>query len=261
MQDFRNRLLIATVILGLAFLVLGSRLWYLQVLRGDEFAEFSLDNHIRVERIPAPRGRILDRYGKELVVNRTSFDVYVIPKDINDIAHLSSYLSQILNLDKNHIDNNIRSALTKRSFKPVLIAKDINRDQLAFIEARRSSLPGVIIEINNLRQYPHGSLGAPFLGYIGKVSEAELKINPKINNNDLVVVDEVGPFELDGKIWADSITKQIMGGSSPLLWVVRRQLVGKVIGKWKLTDPVILDIAQYTVIQGLKSILLPLKSR
>ena len=186
MQDFRNRLLIVTVILGLAFLVLGSRLWYLQVLRGDEFAEFSLENHIRVERIPAPRGRILDRYGKELVVNRTSFDVYVIPKDVNDIAHVSHSLSQILNLDKNHIDNNIRSALTKRSFKPVLIAKDINRDQLAFIEARRSSLPGVIVEINNLRQYPHGNLGAPFLGYIGKVSEAELKNNPKINNNDLV---------------------------------------------------------------------------
>ncbi len=174
------------MILGLAFLVLGSRLWYLQVLRGDEFAEFSLENHIRVERIPAPRGRILDRYGKELVVNRTSFDVYVIPKDVKDVAHISSFFSQILNLDKNHIDNNIRSALTKRSFKPVLVAKDINRDQLAYIEARRSSLPGVIIEIHNLRQYPHGSLGASFLGYIGKVSEAELKSNPKINNNDLV---------------------------------------------------------------------------
>ena len=186
MQDFRNRLLIVTVILGLAFLVLVSRLWYLQVLKGDEFAEFSLKNHIRVERIPAPRGRILDRYGKELVVNRTSFDVYVIPKDINDVSYISNSLSQIINLDKDQIDKNIRSAISKRSFKPVLIAKDINRDQLAYIEARRSSLLGVIIEINNLRQYPHGSLGAPFLGYIGKVSEAELKNNPKINNNDLV---------------------------------------------------------------------------
>lgn len=186
MQDFRNRLLIVTVILGLAFLVLVSRLWYLQVLKGDEFAEFSLENHIRVERIPAPRGRILDRYGKELVVNRTSFDVYVIPKDINDVSYISNSLSQIINLDKDQIDKNIRSAISKRSFKPVLIAKDINRDQLAYIEARRSSLLGVIIEINNLRQYPHGSLGSPFLGYIGKVSEAELKNNPKINNNDLV---------------------------------------------------------------------------
>ena len=186
MQDFRNRLLIVTVILGLAFLVLGSRLWYLQVLKGDEFAQFSLENHIRVERIPAPRGRILDRYGKELVINRISFDIYVIPKDIKDIPYLSNSLSQALNLDSQQIEENINSAINEKSFKPVLIAKDINRDQLAYIEARRSSLPGVIIEINNLRQYPHGDLGAFILGYIGKVNEAELKNNPKINNNDLV---------------------------------------------------------------------------
>jgi len=186
MQDFRNRLLIVTVILGLAFLVLGSRLWYLQVLKGDEFAQFSLENHIRVERIPAPRGRILDRYGKELVINRISFDIYVIPKDVKDIPYLSNSLSQALNLDSQQIEENIHSAIKKKSFKPVLITKDINRDQLAYIEARRSSLPGVIIEINNLRQYPHEDLGAFILGYIGKVNEAELKNNPKINNNDLV---------------------------------------------------------------------------
>ncbi|GJM16387.1 MAG: penicillin-binding protein 2 [Thermodesulfobacteriota bacterium] len=186
MQDFRNRLLIVTVILGLAFLVLGSRLWYLQVLKGDEFAKFSMENHIRVERIPAPRGRILDRYGKELVINRTSFDIYVIPKDVKDIPYLSSSLSQVLNLDSNQIEKDIKSALSKKSFKPVLITKDINRDQLAYIEARRSSLLGVIIEINNLRQYPHGVLGASFLGYIGKVNDAELQNNPNINNTDLV---------------------------------------------------------------------------
>ena len=186
MQDFRNRLLIATVILGLAFLVLGSRLWYLQVLKGDEFAKFSLENHIRVERIPAPRGRILDRYGKELVVNRSSFDIYAIPKDIKDINYLIETLSPVLTLDADQLNKNINATLEKKSFKPVLIAKDINRDQLAYIEARRSSLPGVIIEINNLRQYPHIDLGASFLGYIGKVTEAELKNNPKINSTDLV---------------------------------------------------------------------------
>ena len=186
MQDFRNRLLIVTVILGLAFLVLGSRLWYLQVLKGEEFAKFSLENHIRVERIPAPRGRILDRYGKELVINRTSFDIYVIPKDVKDVPYLSVSLSQILNLDTGQIEKDINSALKKKSFKPLLITKDINRDQLAYLEARRSSLPGIIIEISNLRQYPHGVLGASFLGYIGKVSVAELENNSKVNSNDLV---------------------------------------------------------------------------
>lgn len=186
MQNFKNRLVAATVILGIAFLVLSSRLWYLQVLKGDEFEAFSLDNRIRIERVPAPRGRILDRFGRELVVNRPSFDVYVLPKEVQDVSRLSASLTGILNAEQGYIKEKLDSANKESRFKPVLLAKDINRDQLAYIEARKSSLTGLIVEVNNLRKYPHGNLGASFLGYIGKVSEAELKKDPKINRNDLV---------------------------------------------------------------------------
>ena len=186
MQDFRNRLVIVTVILGIAFLGLVSRLWFLQVLKGDEFEAFSRDNRIRIERVPASRGRILDRYGRELVVNRPSFDVYVLPKDAGDVSALSVNLSRVLNEDPKKIEQKIKQATKKNRFKPVLLAQDINRDQLAYIEARRSSLPGLTIEVNNLRQYPHGVLGASFLGYIGKVSEAELLATPELSNNGLV---------------------------------------------------------------------------
>lgn len=186
MQNFRIRLVVATVILVAAFLVITLRLWQLQILEGDEFEKFSHENRIRVERVPAPRGRILDRYGRELVVNRPSFDIYVLPKDINDHTTLSNSISQILGLDAAKIDADLEQALKKNRFSPVLIAKDINRDQLAYIEARRASLPGVIIEVNNLRKYPHGSLGASFLGYIGKVNDSELEADPTLNNNDLV---------------------------------------------------------------------------
>lgn len=186
MHDFRSRLVVATIILGVAFLVLVSRLWFLQVLKGDEFEIFSLDNRIRVERVPAPRGRILDRYDRELVVNRPSFDIYVLPKDVDDIDSLSDNLSAMLNLEREHVREIIEGASKKNRFKSVLIAQDIDRDQLAFIEARRASLPGLILEVNNLRQYPRGVLGASFLGYIGKVSENELLRTPKLNSNALV---------------------------------------------------------------------------
>jgi penicillin-binding protein 2 len=186
MQNFRNRLVIVTVILGIAFLVLTSRLWYLQVLKGDEFEKFSLDNRIRIERVPAPRGRILDRFGRELVVNRPSFDVYALPDEIQEVEGLSVSLSEVLGLEPSVIEEKLISAKKISRFMPVLLAKDINRDQLAYIEARKSTLPGLIVEVNNLRKYPRGKLGASFLGYIGKVSKDELKKNPKINSNDLV---------------------------------------------------------------------------
>ena len=186
MQDFRNRLVIATVILGIAFLALVSRLWFLQVLKGDEFEAFSRDNRVRIERVPASRGRILDRYGRQMVVNRPSFDVYVLPKDVDDVSSLSVNLSKALGEEPEKIERKITQASKKNRFKPVLVAQDIDRDQLAYIEARRSSLPGLTIEVNNLRQYPLGILGASFLGYIGKVSEAEPLANPDLSNNGLV---------------------------------------------------------------------------
>jgi nucleoside-triphosphatase THEP1 len=79
--------------------------------------------------------------------------------------------------------------------------------------------------------------------------------NPEIQNNDLVIVDEVGPFELDGKIWADALTSLKKTGNCPLLWVIRKHLVEEVISNWDLTDPVILDIENYSAGQGTELIL------
>ncbi len=199
MQDFRGKLVISTIILAIAFVGLVSRLWFLQVIKGDEYESFSIGNRIRIERVPAPRGRVLDRHGRELVVNRPSFDIYVLPKDVENIQSLSDNLSIILDVDGAKVRDKILQATRKNRFKAVLVAQDINRDQLAVIEARRSSLPGLIIEVNNLRQYPHGVLGASFLGYIGKVSEDELSANPELNWNGLVGKSGVE------KTWEDSL--------------------------------------------------------
>lgn len=199
MQDFRGKLVISTIILAIAFVALVSRLWFLQVIKGDEFESFSIGNRVRIERVPAPRGRVLDRHGRELVVNRPSFDIYVLPKDVENIQSLSDNLSLILDVDGTKVRDKILQATRKNRFKAVLVAQDINRDQLAVIEARRSSLPGLIIEVNNLRQYPHGVLGASYLGYIGKVSENELNANPELNWNGLVGKSGVE------KTWEDSL--------------------------------------------------------
>jgi len=186
MQEYKRSFIIATIILAQAFLILVGRLWYLQVLRGEEFERFSLNNRIRITRIPAPRGRILDRRGREIVVNRPSFDVYVVPRDIRDLDFLTNTLSRILGVEAEEIRNKIKTAQGQNRFKPALIARDINRDQLAFIEARKGSLPSVIIEVNHTRKYLYGQLGASFLGYLGKATENDLKMYPDIQGDDMV---------------------------------------------------------------------------
>ena len=85
--------------------------------------------------------------------------------------------------------------------------------------------------------------------------------DPDICNNDLVVVDEVGPFELEDMIWAEAITRLLKGGSCSMLWVVRKHLVDKVIQKWKIVNPVILDNELHTADQALEIILQGLKRK
>ena len=186
MKEYKNKLIIATIILAQAFLILTARMWYLQILKGNEFERFSLENRIRITKFPAPRGKILDRMGRELVVNRSSFDVYVFPNDVNDIDSVSRGLSYTVGIDVDVIRKKITKAIKENRFKPTLIAKDINRDQLAFIEARKISLPSVFIEINHIRDYPYGDIGAHLLGYLGKADKNDYKNYPNLIASNLV---------------------------------------------------------------------------
>ena len=68
-------------------------------------------------------------------------------------------------------------------------------------------------------------------------------------------MDEVGPFELEGRIWADAITAQRSMDICPILWVVRKHLIEEVISKWQLEGPVIFNIEHNSVDQAIESIL------
>ncbi len=72
----------------------------------------------------------------------------------------------------------------------------------------------------------------------------EILDDPLIINNDLIVIDEVGPFELDGKVWADSLTHLLSGQNYSVLLVVREQLVSRVMQVWKLEHAMIIEIGQ-----------------
>jgi len=186
MKEYKNRLITASIILVLAFLIIAIRMWYMQILKGDEFEKFSTNNRISVTRFPAPRGRILDRRGRELAINRSSFDVYVVPNDITSIDAVSNILSPTLGIKPIIISEKITKAHKENRFKPTLIADDINRDQLAFIEARRINLTGVLIHVDHRRTYPYGKFAASLLGYLGRADKDDFKLNPNLIGTKLV---------------------------------------------------------------------------
>jgi len=80
------------------------------------------------------------------------------------------------------------------------------------------------------------------------------------SDTDLLVIDEVGPFELDGEIWSSSLERLLSRPGPSMIWVAREGILDAITVKWNLTDPVIIKIADLPVHETLKKILSKLES-
>lgn len=156
------------------FFLLLARLWYLQVVSADDLISKSENNRLRFVPIAAPRGAILDRNGKVLVSNTPSFSVAVIPQDVKNKEQLIDNLARYLNLDRKEIETKWNKGQGRAKYYPLVVASNITRDQMEFLEENRLSLSGVNIEMKPIRAYTNGVLASHLLGYLGEVSEEEL---------------------------------------------------------------------------------------
>ncbi|HSG32429.1 MAG TPA: penicillin-binding protein 2 [Thermodesulfobacteriota bacterium] len=186
MENYTRRFLVSVFILIFFFMVLGIRIWYLQILKGDEFEKFSRNNRIRNIRVVPPRGRILDRNGRGIVINRSSFDLYAVPSEIKDRETFLAFLSAVLLLDTEELEDRIYGSSDNKKFNQVLIERDITRDQLAVLESRRHTYPWMFIEVSKIREYPYRKLGANFIGFVGKTTKTELKTHTDLTGFDLI---------------------------------------------------------------------------
>lgn len=175
MQEHKNKFFISIILIGSIFLVFMLRLLYLQLIKGDNYEQFSRRNHIRILHETAPRGNILDRNGVPLVVSRPSFNVRVFPMEVSDPDATSKLISVHLDKSQDEILKLILDAKKRRSFFPVIVARNVDRDKLVSIETLKSNLSGVATEISYLRDYPKDKLGAFIVGYLGKPTKYDLR--------------------------------------------------------------------------------------
>jgi penicillin-binding protein 2 len=171
---FKQRLTRIIVSISLVFVLLISRLLYLQVIEGREYRRLSEINSIRLRTVDAPRGLIFDRNGKLLVDNRPSFDLAIIPKDARPVEETVAKLSALIEVPSSQIMARLREKRGRASYKPVLIKSDIGRHTLAAVEVLGWDLPGVIVKISPRRDYIYPQSAAHLLGYLGEIGPSEL---------------------------------------------------------------------------------------
>ena len=167
---------LALVMFGIIFF----RLWYLQVLTGEQYVHKANANRLRPLPIPAPRGQILDRAGQPIVTSRTTNAVQIVPSALPPPGaprlRLYRRLGRLLGMRPAHIQALVIKGRTSVPYAPVTIKTDAGRGALTVLAERQNDFPGVTQQPVSIRAYPYEDLAAHVLGHVGQVSQGELKL-------------------------------------------------------------------------------------
>lgn len=162
------------IYLAAAFLVtLMLRLYFLQVISGDIYAEMATENVSRSASIIAPRGNIYDRNGKLLVKSIPVAAVAVQPDILLDNEEALQLLAGYLDMPVSDIRKELEDANISY-LERVFIKTGIDRPTIIKIEESSDSLPGVEVVDVYLREYEYGVLASHILGYTGEIDEEKL---------------------------------------------------------------------------------------
>jgi penicillin-binding protein 2 len=162
------------VLLAIIFVVLAFRLWYLQVLAEEEYANSAQATQTRSVKIPAQRGVIYDRNGEVLANNVPGLNVTIVPNAIE--REKVGELADILDADKEEVLSRYDAALASGShYSPMLVKENAERENVMYVSERTERYNGLVINDDYVRNYPNGELASHILGYTGAVTEGELE--------------------------------------------------------------------------------------
>ncbi len=195
----RSRINQAAYLVVAVFFVLLARMWYLQIAQGDDLLKASDLNAVKLLRTRAPRGTILDRKNRILATSRPQFVVMAMPEILQQDKEALHTLCSILQMTPGEIEAIVTDRVKRRQARPgspVRIKVDVSLETVARIGELRMSLPGVSVELDQLRSYPDGPAIAHIMGHLGEISQADLETAQEAGE-DYVAGDYVGKSGLE----------------------------------------------------------------
>ncbi|MBI2264869.1 MAG: penicillin-binding protein 2 [Armatimonadetes bacterium] len=172
-KAFELRILLLRLAIIAAFVVIAGRLFFLQIVNGAQFRLRAEENRIREIPIPAPRGDIYDRKGRVLVRNTPSFEVTLIPEELKRPGEVLPLVGALLSLSPDVIRKKIEAHTNPAA--PLKLRENLDFPTLARLCERLADLPGVHLDVRPIRKYPYGRMACHALGYVGEISEEQLK--------------------------------------------------------------------------------------
>ncbi|MDR1421609.1 MAG: penicillin-binding protein 2 [Coriobacteriales bacterium] len=176
-REGKGRFYVFAAFVAGVFGVLLARLWSIQLLSGDTYTKLAEENMTSEVSVPATRGRLLDRKGRELIGNRPSLSV-AAPRAILDDRNLVYRLSLVLGIPIGILRRNLLDDTLDMQSDRVL-ASDASQRAVAYIREHPTLFADVKVEERTQRSYSYGTLAAHLLGYIGPVAESDLLAPPE----------------------------------------------------------------------------------
>ena len=191
-KHLHRRLVYVGAVVVLTAIGLGGRLYYLQIVRGDEFATLGRANFIKRVEIPHTRGMVLDRKLDVMVDNRPTLNLEVTPHFLGSTDEATATLRQVADilgwsdLERDEITKDIISKRGLRRFRPILVHRDLSPTAVEEIENQRGifRLDGVELRSGQRRQYMFGDRAAHVLGYVNEIDPRSLE-RAKLRGNQL----------------------------------------------------------------------------
>ena len=183
LHNFRLRLTVLGFLVLIAFSILISRFYFLQISRYDYYQTLAENNRISIVPIAPNRGLITDRNGVVLAHNFFVYTLEITPSKIADLDAIIAELSQLVEINSGDLKRFKKLKAQSHSFESVPIRTHLNEVEAAKFAANRYRFPGVEIKSRLFRHYPHGKLGAHMIGYIGRINDKDLI---KLAENDLL---------------------------------------------------------------------------
>ena len=173
LSRFRARVLVASVVVLSAFVLLATRLVYLQVYRHADLSEQAESNRSAIVPIVPNRGLILDRNGVVLATNYSAYTLEITPSKIANLDETIAALEKVIDIQMRDKRRFKRLREESKNFESLPIRTRLTDEEVARFAAQRFRFPGVDIKARLFRSYPYGELGSHVVGYIGRINQAE----------------------------------------------------------------------------------------
>lgn len=200
---YGSRTLFAVSVVFVLLLLLVLRYYSLQITDFEIYSTASERNRVQLQPLPPKRGLIYDRNGVLLADNRPSYTLSIILERAMNLDETLASLRELVVIEASEIEKFRERAARRRPYEHVPLRFRLDDEEQARIAVNRHRLPGVVVDAQLQRHYPHGALFAHALGYVGRINEREA--------GEIDTADYRGTFHI-GKVGVEKRYESLLHG-------------------------------------------------